>query len=64
MLTYTATRPLDAVLDKDSNQIELRTAIADNHGQEFCLTMSKTDFQESLTSLWIAAKRYGIQPPS
>ena len=64
MLTYTATRPLDAVLDKDSNQIELRTAIADNQGQEFCLTMSKTDFQESLTSLWIAAKRYGIRPPS
>jgi hypothetical protein len=64
MLTYTASRPLDAVLDKNTNQIELRTAIADEHGQEFCLTMNKTHFQQSLTSLWIAAKRYGIQPPS
>jgi hypothetical protein len=64
MLTYMASRPVDAVLDRNTNQIELRTAIADEHGQEFCLTMSKTDFQETLTSLWIAAKRYGIPPPS
>jgi hypothetical protein len=59
-----ASRPVDAVLDRNTNQIELRTAIADEHGQEFCLMMSKTDFRETLTSLWIAAKRYGILPPS
>jgi hypothetical protein len=59
-----ASRPVDAVFDENTNQTELRTAIADEHGQEFYLTMSKTDFQEALTSLWIAAKRYGILPPS